>query len=107
MLLTELVSDSSSEFFEGIPSREHDRLLGVLEICTEFTEGLHPFVKICCCELLRAKFEKGVEPDFDGVHLLMKFNEYCQSRAKECRNLLRIGFLDDIYDFVAGFLDSE
>jgi len=106
MILTEIVTKSSKEFFEGVPNEHHRMLVDYLEMLPQLTEGFPSYVRTSCPELFRFSFIMNGPDQFDPHILISSFHKHCLEKHGEYKRIIETGFLDDMREFVIRFLES-
>lgn len=107
MLITEILSNPSREFFQDIPLKYHRLLMSYCDMSSELTVGYDGFIKVNCLDLLKQKFIACGFDEFDPTEVLREFHAYCQTQRKECYRIMQTGFLDDMKEFVLRFIDKQ
>lgn len=106
MVLTEMITKSSSEFFECIPERHHKMLIEYIDMIPEFRSALPTFIRATSPELIRSNLILNGFNPFDAENLIHSFYQHCIDNDKECRRLIETGFLEDIREFLVEFLQG-
>ena len=106
MILTEIVTKSSIEFFDGVPKERHRMLIDYLEMLPQLTVGFPAYIRTSCPELFRfSLIMNGFEP-IDPNELISSFHRHCLEKKGEYMRILETGFLDDMKEFVIRFLEG-
>lgn len=106
MLLVEMVSVSSKEFFEGIPDNRHRMMMDYYEMCSVVSANKERIVKAACLEVLRCKFFSSGFNQFDHKEVIDEFSHYCSKNKNQCRRMMESGFLEDLKEFVYKFVNG-
>lgn len=107
MILTEIISSPSKDFFDGVPDNRHYLLMSYCESSEKLTSGYDSFVKVNSLELIKQKFIASGFQEFDASKLMQDFYEYCQHHRKESFRIMETGFLDDMKEFVYRFIQGQ
>lgn len=107
MLLVEIISVPSREFFDGIPGNRHRLMMDYYEMCNRLSSNSKGFIRTNCLELMRCKFFECGFNQFDQDKLIDDFSDHCRRRRNECRSIMEGGFLEDMKEFVYKFVNGQ
>jgi hypothetical protein len=106
MILTEITTDASVEFFDCVPEERHQLLMDYIDMIPSLTHGFPAFIRAACPELFRTSLLMDGFFPFDERELIRSFHQHCLEKHNECKRLLETGFLEDVREFVFQFLES-
>lgn len=106
MILIEIISESSKPLFLGIPKDYHKTILDLYYQSLTLIKNKPKFVKVSAFELIRMKFIQEEFEVFDLEKIILDFTQYYKILENKEIEKVRIGFWEDLEEFIWNYLNE-
>lgn len=104
MLLIEINCDDYELYFSGVPKIYHSELIAMYYRSFEELKNKPDFVKACSFNLLRLQFIQNNFISLDIKKSLIDFTSYYERLKKEKHESIKLGYEEDLQEFIFDYL---
>lgn len=107
MIIIEITSDETLKLFEGIPPDNQKTISKLYETGLKYSRNKPHFIKMNCLELIKYKFMQKKFKSFDVIEILDHFMLYFKKLEKEQKNMIQLGFKEDMEEILFEYLNCK